>query len=290
MRVHPRAGSDSPWPSGVTKVFCVIGDPVEHSLSPALFNSVFASGDLDAVYVAFTVAAGSVGRAMEGFRAQGISGISVTMPHKEAVIPYLDGLSDRARKLNSVNCVYWEGSRLIGDSTDGSGFTQSLQSELGEPIFGKVITVVGTGGAARAIALALCDAGADRIYVVGRRPDASQRVIELAPSVARFGSLEVIASSDIVINATSVGMAGTGSAGLSPVPGELLSPSQLVYDIIYSPLETELLRLAQVAGARSANGVGMLVHQAAEQYVNWTGEQAPLDVMLSIGGRLVQRR
>lgn len=270
------------WPRGVTRVFAVIGDPIEHSLSPVLLNTAFAHNRLDCVYVALKVERDDIKRAVDGLRSLGIMGVSVTMPHKEGIIEYLDRLSPMASMLNSVNCVYRDGKELVGDSTDGPAFVDSLESHLGGSVSGSKVALVGTGGAARAIALALVDRGAAEVLVVGRRKEAISRVVNLAAPRTRRAELSELADAEILVNATSVGMGGTPSEGLSPIPAEIIKKNHFVYDIVYHPLTTPLMKSALSKGARVANGVGMLTYQAGRAFSLWTGEEAPLQEMLRV--------
>ncbi len=281
-QIAARPMSAFPWPTGATKVFAVIGDPIAHSLSPVLLNAAFLALKLDAVYVALSVQREQLHGAVRGIRSLGVAGVSVTMPHKESIMVELDKLTDRARKLNSVNCVYWEDGELVGDSTDGPAFVASLEEEIGAPIRGKSVMVCGTGGAARAIVVALSEAGAGAIVVVGRRAEAVERLVGLGGLMTRAGTADEARDCEILVNATNVGMSGTEGEGKSPIPAAFIQSGHFVYDIVYHPLATPLLRDALTAGAEAANGLGMLVHQAARAFWIWTGEEAPLDIMFHV--------
>lgn len=274
--------AESSGSSATTRLAAVIGKPIRHSLSPKLLNAAFQFMKCDWTYVAFEVDEASLGRAMEGVRGLGIGGLSVTMPHKVAVMEYLDFVSERARRLRSVNVVYWREGLLCGDSTDGEALVESLQSQAGVDIRAKSIALLGTGGAARAIALALGDSGATSVQVIGRNRESVASVIELVGSSGVEGSLDGIHESDVVINATSVGMKGTSGQGQSPLPDGVLRVGQVVYDIVYNPLLTPLLAQASLVGVPGYNGLGMLVHQAAEAFSIWTGQDAPLGVMFDV--------
>ena len=279
LKANDRFMAAIPWPTGSTKVFAVIGNPIDHSLSPALLNAAFAAMELDAVYVALRVTRQDIQDAVLGIRSLGLAGVSVTMPHKESIIGQLDRVTDRAAILNSVNCVFWEDGHLVGDSTDGPALVASLEAELGESVVDKSVMVIGTGGAARAIVLALAEAAVREIVVVGRREDAVARVVGLGSPVSRGGKIDEVREIEILVNATSVGMSGTAGEGRTPIPSELLGPRHFVYDIIYHPLMTPLMKDALASGARVANGIGMLVHQAARAFWIWTGQEPPLDAM-----------
>ncbi|HEX9258593.1 MAG TPA: shikimate dehydrogenase, partial [Acidimicrobiales bacterium] len=248
-----------------------------HSLSPSLHNAAFAALGIDWVYVALDVAPGSVPDAVAGVRALGIEGLSVTMPHKEAVADAVDELTPDARALHAVNCVARSGdSRLVGHNTDGDGLVDSLRADAGVDPAGSMVVVIGAGGAARSVVLALARAGAREVVVVGRTLHRAQAAAALAGSVGWVGGGHEIAGADIVVNATPVGM---GDDAHMPFDPALLQGGKLVVDLVYHPLDTPLLRAARDRGARTLDGLGMLVHQAARQLTLWTGLDAPVDVM-----------
>jgi shikimate dehydrogenase len=264
----------------------VIGDPIRHSLSPALHNAAFAALGLDWAYLAFPVPAGEVPGALAGMRALGIDGLSVTMPHKDAVVELVDHLSPTAARLGAANTVVRRGGRLAGESTDGDGFLAALRLDEGWEPAGRRCLVLGTGGAARAVALALGQAGAAQVAVVGRRPEAAEVAAELAGSVGRTAGPEEAGEADLIVNATPVGMTGIVGLDRESVPRMpfdidvgRLGRGQLVVDLVYAPAATPLLDGARRQGAATANGLGMLIHQAALQFRLWTGEDPPLEVM-----------
>lgn len=289
MIPESRPKNSSAWPTAKSKIFAVIGDPIEHSLSPSLLNCAFSYTGLDAVYVAFRVSEGDLEAAVLSVRALGIMGLSVTMPHKESIIPHLDRVTERSRRLNSVNCVYWDNGQLIGDSTDGEALVESIELEIGERLAGKRIMLIGTGGAARAIALALSECEPKEIVAVGRRIEAVDKVVDLGGAMARRGRVEEAPEVDVLINATSLGMEDTSGAGISPVSPRLLRKGHFVYDIIYFPMVTPLLSDAIGAGARVSNGMGMLTHQAARAFSIWTQMAAPTQILMDEAKRLTAR-
>jgi shikimate dehydrogenase len=262
---------------GSTRVAGIIGDPVAHSRSPAIHNAAFAALGLDWVFVAFPVRAGDAERAIRAMPALRIAGLNVTMPHKTDAVRACDELSARAAALQSVNTVVLRDGGLFGDSTDGAGFVRALRAEGREPT-GRSCAVLGAGGAARAIVEALGGAGGE-VSVVARRLDAAEAAARLAPgaSATTFEHVdEVVGTADIVVNATPVGMRGEDV----PFHAEVLTPGQFVLDTVYHPAETPLLAAARARGVPCTNGIGMLVHQAALAFELWTGETAPLAVML----------
>lgn len=267
-------------PSGSTRLAAVIGDPVRHSLSPLLHNTAFAALDLDWVYVALEVAPGGAAAALDAMRTLGIAGLSVTMPHKEAVAAACDELTEEAAALRAVNCVVNDGGRLIGHNTDGDGFLAALAAELDLDPAGRRCVVLGAGGAARSIALALARAGAGEVAVVNRTASRAHEVAALLGPVGQVVGPDdlasVMAGAELVVNATSLGM---GTDGAVPLEVALLRPEHVVVDIIYRPLVTPLLAAARSLGCRSANGISMLVHQAAIAFTHWTGQPAPVEAM-----------
>ncbi len=263
-------------PSGLTRVAAAIGDPIRHSLSPVIHNAAFDELGLDWVYVAFEVAAGSASAALDGARALGIEGLSVTMPHKQDVARAVDDRSDVVVALDACNCVVrMADGRLRGENTDGGGFVDSL-SDVGVDVAGLAVCVLGAGGAARAVIHALAHAGAGRIAVVNRSPDAAVVAAALAGDVGFVGAHNDVAAADLIVNATSVGM---GSDLAVPFDFAMLKARHIVADLVYQPLETPLLRASAACGATTVDGLGMLVHQAARAFGLWTGELAPVEVM-----------
>lgn len=280
------------WPSGTTRLVGVIGDPVRHSLSPRLHNAAFAALGLDWVSVALPVPAGSGAAAVAAVRTLGMEGVSVTMPLKEEVAAAADELTPVAARLGAANCLSVVGGRTVADSTDGAGLLAALAAECGFAVGGTRCAVVGAGGAARAVVDALARAGAAEVVVVARNPERAAVAAGLAQGRGRVGVPGEVAGAELVVNATPVGMADVagGSVG-SPtmaVPAEVLRPGQLVVDLVYHPARTPLLQAAAANGARTANGLSMLIHQAAVALERWTGRPAPVEAMagaVGVGGR-----
>jgi shikimate dehydrogenase len=253
--------------SASTRVAAVIGSPVRHSLSPALHNAGFAGTGVDWVYAAFEVEAGGARAALDAMRIFGLGGLSVTTPHKEDVAELVDELDAAATALHSVNTVVPIGDgRLKGYSTDGAGFLASLGAQ-GVEVEGKRVCVLGGGGAARAIVDALARAGVGAITVVNRSHERAKAAALLADGAGMVGEPEAIADCDLLVNATSIGM---GSDEL-PCDPQLLYDGLVVADIVYHPRSTALLAAARDRGARTVEGLGMLVHQAVVQQQLWTG-------------------
>jgi shikimate dehydrogenase len=266
----------------MTRVAAVIGHPVAHSLSPAIHNAAFAACGLDWTYVAFDVAPGEADQAVAAMRALGLGGLSVTMPHKEDVARAVDRLSPAAAALGAANTVVPVDDGLLGDSTDGAGFVDALRLDHGYDPAGRRCVVIGAGGAARAVVLALAGAGAAAVAVVNRTPERGERAAALAGERGRVVALGEaageVAAADLVVNATPLGMAGVADDALAVDPAWLRA-GQVVADLVYRPRRTLLLRAADERGAHVVDGLGMLVHQAAHQFRLWTGVEPPVDAM-----------
>ena len=274
-------------PSAATRVAAVIGDPVHHSLSPALHNAAFAALGLDWVYVAFAVRAGRAAAAVAAMRTLHLAGLSVTMPHKAAVVDGLDQLGPTAARLGVVNTISWaatpDGSELIGESTDGAGFLDALRGDDGFDPTGRRCLILGAGGAARSVCLALAEAGAASVPVVARGAEAAAACAALAGTAGEaLGPAQLAAAvpdCDLIVNATPVGMAQ--GDGLALRAGS--RPSWVT--ISSSPISStprpppRWWRRPEPEGRAPANGLGPLIHQAARQVGIWTGRPAPIDVM-----------
>jgi len=272
--------------TGATRLAAVIGDPIRHSRSPAIFNAAFAATGLDWAYLAFEVPGGRAAAALDAMRVLGIEGLSVTMPHKTDVAHLVDELSSQAARLDAVNCVARDGDRLIGHNTDGAGFVSSLRIGAGFDPAGRRCVVLGAGGAARAVVLALAEAGAAEVVVVNRSPDRAADAAELAGAIGRIAETSALAApladADLLVNATPVGM----DAISTPVDAALLDvlpDGALVADLVYQPLVTPLVGLAAGRGLATLDGLGMLVYQAAEAFERWTATAAPVVEMRRAG-------
>ncbi|MDI6716551.1 MAG: shikimate dehydrogenase [Actinomycetota bacterium] len=272
--------------NGETKITGIIGYPLTYTLSPAMHNRAFEVCNLNYCYLPFIVESENLKTAIEGIRALKIKGINVTMPHKEAVIDFLDELSPEAEIIGAVNTIGNNEGHLIGYNTDGKGFLRSLEEESYNPS-GKIAIILGTGGAAKAVAVALAEAGISEIIIVGRSKKKASiikdalvnKLVNISISTLSFdGNLaDKFQVGDLIVNATPVGMKGHGD--LLPVPLELINKRHFVYDLVYTPQETTLMTEARKRGARVANGLGMLLHQAASAFEIWTGILAPVDAM-----------
>jgi shikimate dehydrogenase len=281
METGSSARRSPTWPTGASTVVGVIGDPIAHSLSPLLHNAAFDALGLDWVSVAFPVRAGMTAAALTGMRALRIAGLSVTMPHKEEAFAAVDDNTEVARRLGAVNCVTWRDGALVGDSTDGEGFLVALRRAAGFDPEGRRCLVIGAGGAARAVTLALAEAGAAEVAVVNRTAARAVTASALAGPAGRVGSGADVEQAELVVQATPVGMAGGDGAerGALPVERSALHAGQVVVDLVYNPLETPLLAAARTSGAEVVTGLGMLVHQAALAVERWTGLGVPVEAM-----------
>jgi len=274
--------------SGKTKVCGIIGDPIEHTMSPVMHNAAFDRLGLDYVYLPFRVAAKELERAVEGARALNIRGLNVTIPHKVAIIPFLDKLDPLAEKIGAINTIVNDDGVLTGYNTDATGFLQALLEQGIEPK-GKRVAVLGAGGASRAISFILAQRGAS-LAILNRQParaqELAQRIAQAFKSEVEALALneenlaQVLAKAEILVNTTSLGM--SPEVDKTPVPAQLLKSSLVVFDIVYNPIQTRLLREAEVAGAKTINGLEMLVWQGALAFEKWTGEKAPLDLMRQV--------
>jgi shikimate dehydrogenase len=275
--------------SGHTKVIAIFGDPIEHTLSPAMHNAAFAAMGLDYVYVPFHVGPDNLKAAVEGIRALGIAGANITVPHKERVIGYLDAVEDEAKRLGAVNTIVNRDGRLTGYNTDGRGFIMSLREDAGFDPKMKRVYLCGSGGAARGIAFALAQAGARRVYLFDiDEPKRDRLVMDInsafSREVARPAALDsdFIRGAALVVNATPLGMRESDPM---PMPEGSFRPGQVVYDVIYNPAMTKTLAAAQAAGAKAVNGLGMLLYQGVLAFEHWLGKTPPAEVMkAALGG------
>jgi shikimate dehydrogenase len=272
--------------TSATQLCAVIGDPVEHSLSPAIHNAAFHAVGLDFVYLAFRVQ--DVEGCLRGLRAlEGFRGLSVTIPHKSAVIPFLDYVEGAARFCESVNTVVKEGGRLCGYSTDGSGVLRAF-AEAGLTLEDQSVLFLGAGGAVRAVAYAVVTrAKPGGVWILARRRNRAEslrdKLREVATCPVEAGELTAdlaaaMNTCDVVINGTPVGMYPHHTAE-SPVPADYWQARHIAFDMVYRPRVTRFLREAREAGGHTVEGLEMLVHQAAEQFERWTAHTAPVAVM-----------
>ncbi|MGP8127593.1 MAG: shikimate dehydrogenase [Candidatus Bathyarchaeia archaeon] len=270
--------------SGRSMVYALIGDPIDHSMSPTIQNAAFRSIGLNAIYVPFRVESTGLRFALQGLKSLGVRGFNVTTPHKTAMLRYLDEVETEAAEIGSINTVKSDGGTLTGFNTDGAGALNALK-EVGISPDGKSILLFGAGGAARAIAHALAGHRCE-ITLVNRTISRAQRLASLlrtkfgiqanCVSLSSKSMRRPVESADVILNASSMGMAGNENV---PVPKKWLRSNQCVFDIVYRPVRTMLLRNAVIAGARTIDGLDMLVSQGACSFSIWTGKKAPVSEM-----------
>jgi shikimate dehydrogenase len=277
-----------------TRLVTLLGHPVEHSLSPSLHNTAFEAQGVNAVYVATPVRPDAVGAAVEGLRALQFLGANVTTPHKEAVQPHLDAVTERAAAVGAVNTITCKAqpegpSRLRGDNTDVEGFLAPLADRDDDSLHGAPMLVFGAGGAARAVVYGLLDRYApERLTLVARRREQAEALAADFAAYDSTGALRVstfeeaapaVQASRLVVNATPLGMAPDRRAQTPwPQPSDF-GPAHVVYDLVYTPEQTRLLREAAQEGATPIGGLDMLVEQAAAAYRQWTDREMPTDAV-----------
>ncbi|MBI5561358.1 MAG: shikimate dehydrogenase [Deltaproteobacteria bacterium] len=274
---------------GDTRVIGIFGDPISHTLSPAMHNAAFEALSLDMVYAPFPVTAKDLKKAVDGIRGLGILGVNVTVPHKEKVVRLLDDVEERARVIGAVNTVVNRDGRLTGHNTDAQGYARSIREDAGFEPKDKRVVIAGAGGSSRAILYELLVLGAASVVVVNRTRDRAERLVEEYAGLFRSAEIKaaglselssnaagLFASADLLVNATSAGLMDKDELDL---PLDRLPKHAIVSDIIYSPLETSLLKKAKFFGFKTHSGLGMLVHQGGVAFELWTGIAPPLDVM-----------
>lgn len=273
--------------SGKSRILGIIGYPVTHSLSPLMHNAALAAGGLDYWYLPFAVHPDGLGDAVTGLKALGITGFNVTIPHKVAVIPFLDRLDETAEAAGAVNTVLNKDGLLIGYNTDGDGLLKSLAEDVGFSCAGSdTIIIAGAGGAARGAVAAFCRAGAAHIIIINRSRDKSEEIAEICGKrypeteilVADHGSQlrPYLETTSLLVNSTSLGMKGEA---LPYIDIADLPLNAAVYDMVYSPPVTPLLKQAENRGMKNANGLGMLAAQGEIGYRIWTGFPPPAGAM-----------
>ena len=271
--------------SGKTRVCGIIGDPVEHSLSPVMHNATFEELNLDFVYLAFRVRREELGEAIIGTRSLDLHGLNVTMPHKNTVMRYLDEIDSTTRSIGAVNTILNDEGRLMGYNTDGIGALKALK-ETGITPKGKKLLLLGAGGAGKAIAFHAAQE-VEELVILNRTPQKAKKLAEIlrkdfnekidSNKLSTRIIKEELRDTDILVNATSVGMHPKVDQSL--VPPSLLRPDLCVMEIVYSPLETKLAKDAKAVGAKVVSGIEMLVYQGAASFEIWTNHKAPVKAM-----------
>ena len=267
-----------------TKIYGLLGYPVKHSFSPLIHNTAFTAKKIDACYLCFETKPENIKEAIEGIRALNIQGVNLTIPHKETCISYLDKIDKDAELIGAVNTIVHKENKLIGYNTDGEGFSKALKEDLNFDPRDKTIFLFGAGGAGKAVGISLAKSGARQIFIVDKNKKKAGALAEnigknfpcTAVELTHSHNQEAIKNAHLLVNATPIGMNPDDNLLINPV---YFSQQLLVFDLIYNPTETKLLRTARKKGLKAANGLGMLVQQAALSFELWTGEKAPIEVM-----------
>lgn len=278
--------------SSKSQLYGIMGWPVGHSLSPFLHNAGYRALGLNAHYAVFEVKPDNLGYAVLGARSLGIDGINVTVPHKVAVMDFLDTIDKTAERIGAVNTICVDGDKMIGHNTDGIGFIQMLQKE-NVSLAGKRVAVLGGGGAARAVAAAAADEKPEQLRIFNRTLEKAEKMAaslstpELTVTAHPLDdATSLLPECHICVQATSIGL---DPASPGPVPLDWVTPDHAVVDLIYNP-PTNFLKTAKEKGAKTIGGYGMLVYQAAVAFKLWTGRDAPVDEMWRGGEEAMKRR
>ena len=277
----------------------IIGYPIGHSISPLFQQAALNGLATPYQYRAYAVDPGAVGEFVASLRAGTVLGINVTVPHKEAVMPFLDDIDDWAAEAGAVNTIVNRGGRLTGYNTDGYGFLRALTEEGGLDPAGKRVLVLGAGGSAKGIVQALIRADVGRLHIVNRTLTRAESLAELAerrgvPAVAIPLDSEQLsdaaAASDLIVNCTSLGMRHGPDEGAAPLLAQQIPGGSLVYDLVYNPMLTPLLQEAALAGAKTLGGIAMLVYQGAASFELWLERPAPVSVMMDAASAAMRAR
>jgi len=273
----------------------VIGYPLGHSLSPAIFQAAIDAAGIDAQYEKWETEPDQLEGRLNALRHEDFLGANVTIPHKEAVLPMLDRLDETAERAGAVNTIANENGELVGYNTDVAGFARALRDDAGFDPKGKRVGILGAGGAARAAALVAVEAGASYIMLTGRSPRRMDKVVADFRKLEGAGTtitwthwgdgvfMTFFPNADLLVNCTPVGTKTSDVDGRSPIDAQWLPKHGIVFDVVYNPPETPLLKTAKERGLTAVSGLGMLVYQAAESFRLWTGKDADVQKMLSAG-------
>lgn len=269
--------------NGATKTFGIMGNPVSHSLSPAMHNAAFAALGLDCVYIPLPVTGRDLQQGVDGLRALGFRGASVTIPHKQNIMPFIDRLDPVAERIGAVNTLVIgelndaDDRTVFGCNTDWIGANRALEEKM--KLKGAKVLILGAGGSAKAIGYGLLEAGAEIILANRTVRKGEELASQLGCEFRPLDQLDK-AEARALINTTSVGMAP--NTDNSPVDKRLLNRFDVVMDIVYAPLQTKLLREAEACGCQVINGLAMLLFQGVAQFELWTGQKAPVEVMREV--------
>ncbi len=270
-----------------TKLYGVIGDPIAQSLSPTLHNNLFKTYQIDGLYLPIPVQSADLDQLIKGFRLLNFGGFNITKPHKETIMPFLDQVDPLAAKIGAVNTVVYQKGRMIGYNTDGYGFIQSLKARTFEQNKETLtVLILGSGGAVKSVSMALADWGIKKIILANRTLEKAQTLCrqinqswpKKAQAIAMTPDLLKAAcqAADIIVNGTSLGMGHM--IGQSPLDRSFFKADSLVYDMIYNPAESRFLKEAKESGARTQNGLDMLLYQGLLAFEHWTGIMPDADL------------
>jgi shikimate dehydrogenase len=280
----------------MTEILGVIGDPIDHSLSPLMHRAAIEKAGIDAVYRAFHIRLDQLPAFIEEVHKNHYLGFNVTIPHKQNIMSYLDDIAPEAQAIGAVNTVLHRSGQLIGYNTDAIGYLRSISEEKKWEPHGKSVTLLGAGGAARAVSYSLMKAGASQIYIIDqittKANELAENINKLFMKSQRMDVIEwadlteCLTKSDLLVNATPIGLQGTSFDFL---PLEALPDSALVSDLVYSPRETPLLLEAKKLGHKTHEGLGMLLYQGAEAFRIWFGKDPDVDVMRQVLTKLTAK-
>ena len=272
----------------MTQTVGLIGYPLGHSISPVFQQAAFDHLGLDIRYDLWETKPQDLRRVVKEILSPEKLGANVTVPYKEDVIPFLDDLDGLARDIGAVNTIVKRGDKLIGYNTDAEGFLRALKEKGGFDPQGKRVTMIGAGGVARAISFVMIKAGVTSLFLYDIEIERTQKLardikselVEVIETVQSPEYSEAISTADLLINCTPIGMKHSPSEDHSPIPKKFISSTSLVYDVVYNPLQTRLLKEASEAGAKTLGGLSMLVYQGVDAFELWTGQKAPVDIMM----------
>ena len=278
----------------MTKRLGIIGYPIGHSISPIFQQAALDYLDIDATYEKWEITPGNVGDFVNGLRSADTLGINITLPHKQSVIPFLDEVDEWANSAGSVNTIVNRDGCLSGHNTDGPGFLQALLNETGYDPKGTSALILGAGGAARGILLALVRGGVDSVVIANRTVDRAEGLAQLsldngvsskAISIVGDSLDDAAADADLIVNCTSLGMSHGPDESGSPLLSAQIPATAIVNDLVYTPMLTPILKEAAKAGATALGGLHMLIYQGVLSFKMWTGQDPPVDVMLEAATR-----
>ena len=267
--------------NAVTRLCAVYGRPIAHSASPAMQNAAFAALGMNWRYLAFEVDPKHLRAAIAGAKAMGFAGLNLTVPHKLLAVDMMDALDESAKNWGAVNTIKFEAGEAVGFNTDASAVVTALRDDLGVELCGASILLLGAGGAGRTTALKLASENVGELFLVNRTQSKAEEIaVEIKKKFPAVNVATVYPTDkvDLILNATSLGLKHGDASPLDESQFSL-QQARAVYDMIYRPAETALLKAAQTAGCQTANGLGMLLHQGARAFEIWTGQPAPLGVM-----------